>query len=132
MALASEDEWETDPELRKMRADFVASFEGRWQAIEAALPGLRAGDPGFAASLGKVVAVAHKIAGAAESYGFASLTRVGAALEDWHDRRESGHDAALASEGAELLARMLRHCAATGKDAPELTADPVVAKLERE
>ena len=29
MALATEDEWEKDPELRAMRAEFVASFTGR-------------------------------------------------------------------------------------------------------
>jgi HPt (histidine-containing phosphotransfer) domain-containing protein len=133
--LASEEEWETDPELKAMRREFVASFDGRRAAIEAALPALRAGAAGMGAvdsvgggafvdALRGVAQIAHKLSGAAETYGFPTLTRACAAYEDWFDRRESGHDPRAAAEGAELMIALLKRCAELGKDASELGSDP--------
>jgi HPt (histidine-containing phosphotransfer) domain-containing protein len=131
MALAPESEWETDPELKAMRRDFVASFEARWLAIEAALPELAAGGDKFVAALTRVAAIAHKLAGAAETYGFPTLTRACAAFEDWFDRKPSGHDPSLASAGSRYLATVLKGCAQAGKDAPDQAKDPVLGALEK-
>lgn len=132
MGLASESEWETDPALKAMRRDFVASFEARWQLIERALPELRGDKTGekYSAALARVVAVAHKLAGAGETYGFPTLTRACAAFEDWFDRCESGHDQRLACSGVEYLVAVLKSCAQAGRDVPAQAQDPVLKALE--
>jgi chemotaxis protein histidine kinase CheA len=131
MALATEAEWESDPELKAMRRDFVASFAARRAAVEAELPKLGRGGENDAAALQAIRHVAHKLAGAAETYGFPTLTRACAAFEDWFDGRESGHDAQVARAGAELVVLLLERSEASGKDVPELASDPRFALLEK-
>jgi HPt (histidine-containing phosphotransfer) domain-containing protein len=131
MALATESEWESDPELKAMRREFVASFEGRWVAIESSLGELRGGSgEAFATALASVAKVAHKLSGAAETYGFPTLTRAAAAFEDWFDRRESGHDPRVACAGAELMIAILKRSVELGKDAPEFGQDPRFESLK--
>jgi HPt (histidine-containing phosphotransfer) domain-containing protein len=133
MALATEDEWEKDPELRAMRAEFVASFEGRRQALAAFTPGLGQGgpgDPGYEEALKGVVAIAHKLSGAAETYGFPSLTRASSALEDWyHLSRPTDRDPGSAALFAALLSEMLSRTQERGKDVQELLSDSRFARL---
>lgn len=117
MALATEDEWESDPELRQMRKDFVASFEGRRIALEGARGCMSAPGAPFDAALGEAVAVAHKLAGAAETYGFPTLGRAAAAFEDWAQLTEQAARAPrLAAEWTALLARGLDEAARLGRD----------------
>lgn len=134
MALATEEEWETDPELREMRHEFVGSFAGRKQALEAAFVALRQGKPGDAAfeqALKSAVTIAHKLAGAAETYGFPSLTRASGALEDWFNgTAPSERTARLAVSSAELLAEMLGRAQALSKDPKEFASDPRLAELQ--
>lgn len=133
MALATEEEWETDPELRAMRQEFVASFAGRKQALEALFFALGQGAPGDAAyeqALKGAVVIAHKLAGAAETYGFPSLTSVAAALEDWFNlsapsQRLPRHALAW----AQLLAEMLGRALSLGKDAKDFAQDPRCVEL---
>lgn len=128
--LASESEWETDPELKAMRQNFVASLEARWQAIEAALPELSAGGDRFQAELVRVAAAAHKLAGVAETYGFPTLTRACGAFEDWYGRKSIGHDPSLACAAAKYLVVVLKSCSKAGKDVPSQAQDPVLMALE--
>jgi HPt (histidine-containing phosphotransfer) domain-containing protein len=81
-------DWDTDPELKAMREDFIGSFRERRAQLEAALK---------KSDFKEVVFIAHKLAGAAESYGFAILTEAGSALEDWFEHAQpSGTEAAEA------------------------------------
>jgi len=128
--LASESEWETDPELIALRAEFVASFEARRRGLETALPALRGEGAEFAAAFGKVVEIAHKLAGAAGSYGFGALTQAASAFEDWAGLRESGHDPDIARAGVELMIEMLERSAAVGKDVTEFVDDPRLRALQ--
>lgn len=134
MALATEEEWETDPELRAMRADFVASFESRRLALEALVPTLRGGRTGvsdFDEAFKSVGAIAHKLAGAAETYGFPTLTRASSALEDWVGKPGQGPEAAKDVVAfAELLARLLSKTQNAGKDVRDLISDPAFVRLE--
>ena len=134
MALATEEEWENDPELRAMRLEFVTSFLERRQKLEAFYPVLRQGVPGEAAyeqALAGIGALVHKLAGAAETYGFPMLTRAGAALEDWlgtSNPRERASKRVLSF--VELVAEMLGQAQSTGKDARDFAADPRLQSLE--
>jgi HPt (histidine-containing phosphotransfer) domain-containing protein len=133
MALATEEEWESDPELKAMRADFVASFKERRLALEALAPALASGGPGQAAFDGAfrgVGAIAHKLAGAAETYGFPTLTRASAALEDWVDGHAGSADPQEAVAFAALLASMLDKTQSAAKDVPSLASDPAFVRLE--
>lgn len=138
MPLASEKEWETDPELREMRREFVASFETRRQGILVALPALRAGPGGGRegaagedeAAWTRIVEIAHKLSGAAETYGFPTLTRASGAIEDWTDATVgSGRDARLCVRFAELLASMLEGTRALGKDDARYAKDERFVEL---
>lgn len=138
MALATEEEWENDPELRAMRAEFVASFAERRAGLERLAPELaRAGAPGspaFEKVLSEILHYAHKLAGAAETYGFPALSRAGAAFEDWCDRgaaEPARRDARVASEGALLIAELLAQAQQAGKDVPARAGDPRLASLEK-
>lgn len=132
MALATEEEWESDPELRAMRADFVASFAERRLALEALASALRQADaPAFDEAFKRVGAIAHKLAGAAETYGFPTLTRASSALEDWVNTHGPAHAASKeVGAFAELLARLLAKTQSAAKDADDLVSDPAFARLE--
>ena len=134
MALATEQEWETDPELRAMRAEFVASFADRKQALEILYPVLKKGRPGevaFDEAFKAVGAIAHKLSGAAETYGFPTLTRVSSALEDWVGSHAASPDAsAEVLAYAELLARGLTKTQLAAKDVSELASDPIFVRLK--
>ena len=134
MPLATEEEWENDPELKAMRAEFVASFAGRRETLSAqslVLARGKSGDPEFESALKTALGVAHKLSGAAETYGFPLLTRASAALEEWCGNPDlkirSGADASLF---AGLLVEMLAQTQQRGKDSSEFASDPRLQKLE--
>jgi HPt (histidine-containing phosphotransfer) domain-containing protein len=64
-------DWDNDPELKKMRDEFIDSFRSRHDEIRK----LRYAD--------EIARHAHRLAGAAESYGFPHLGDAAAKLEDW-------------------------------------------------
>jgi len=137
MALATEEEWETDPELKAMRAEFVASFAVRRVALESLLSVLRAGrgaDASFEEALKNMHVIAHKLSGAAETYGFPTLTRASSALEDWVDLHEgrtlSVEDGAQAAVFAELLAGLLSEAQLAAKDVKEPNSVAAIERLE--
>jgi HPt (histidine-containing phosphotransfer) domain-containing protein len=134
MALASEDEWESDPELKAMRRDFLDSFVGRREALEAVVPVLAnaSGDPvAYEGALKAALHVAHKLAGAAETYGFPTLTRACSGFEDWFhlvlpEKRRPGDAAQYSS----LIAELLEKTRIAGKDVPAGASDPRFVELE--
>jgi HPt (histidine-containing phosphotransfer) domain-containing protein len=112
----------------------VASFAGRRQALEALLPLLQqhhAGDPAFDEACKSVGAIAHKLSGAAETYGFPTLTRASAALEDWVGSQAGAPGAQQDVVAfAELLAKLLGKTQVAAKDVDDLASDPIFARLE--
>jgi HPt (histidine-containing phosphotransfer) domain-containing protein len=133
MALASEEEWESDPELKAMRRDFVASFTERRQVLEALAPRLangRAGQEVFEQAVAEVLRVVHKLAGAAETYGFPTLTRGCAALEERLDQCPPGEcEAGEIAEAARLVGDLMARAQVLGKDPKDLDSDERMIRL---
>jgi HPt (histidine-containing phosphotransfer) domain-containing protein len=130
MALASEDEWESDPELKAMRAEFVASFAERRKALETHAAALARESPGSRAwgeASEGARGVAHKLAGAAETYGFPTLTLASSALEEL---LETGREPAQAALWTGLLSEMLAAAQRRGKDCGEFADDPRLKSLK--
>lgn len=68
-------DWNSDPELRKMREEFIGSFSERRASLSQWLKGKR--------DRQELLFIAHRLAGAAESYDFPLLSRLAGELEDW-------------------------------------------------
>lgn len=122
-------DWDSDPELKAMRAGFIASLAERRDLARKALSALRSGAP---EAIADVIFIAHKVAGAAESFGFPTVSQVAAAIEEALPSREKALVSALAEEPglltralglAELLDELLT-AAAGGKDPVHLSSDP--------
>lgn len=121
-------DWDGDPELKAMRDSFLVSLEPRRDQLEAWLTSL-AMSPTPDAVAG-VQYVAHKLAGTAESYGFATITRIGLALDDLIDRAGPGVDGGLICRGGALLSVALEWVIARREDPKHLVKDAVMAELE--
>jgi HPt (histidine-containing phosphotransfer) domain-containing protein len=109
-------DWESDPELKQLRAEFIASFEERRGALE------RAARTGQAEQAHHIC---HKLAGAASTYGFSTLSKIAGAIEDGMDLAPSFPWRELSS----LLTEALARASASRKDPSELLGDPRVARL---
>jgi hypothetical protein len=111
-------DWESDPELKAMRDEFVASLAGRRKLLDGGAVALQF--------------TAHKLAGVAESYGFPTLTRVGEAIDDWIDH-VGGPAAAAASplleRAGKLLDEALSEASRAGRDPERFGSDPRLAEL---
>jgi HPt (histidine-containing phosphotransfer) domain-containing protein len=123
-------DWEGDPELRKMRAEFIASFAERRVALTAALA---SGGPPAGGTVREWLAeprmAAHKLAGAAESYGFPTVTAAAAALDELLSASPAPESAAFLAESIRLLDAMLASIQAECRDPAELRADPRFGRL---
>jgi HPt (histidine-containing phosphotransfer) domain-containing protein len=124
MMIASDD-WESDPEFKAMRQEFVDSFGPRKQALDAALARLKAATPAQSdPPTQDITAIAHKIAGTAQTYGFPKLTEAAAALEDWITLSPSAPREMTALIGyTELLSEMLDRAHASGRDPSAFDSD---------
>ena len=112
-------DWNADTELKAMRDEFIASFAERRRALAVAL---RTRD------VKEVQFVAHKLAGAAATYGFPTLSRIGGALDDALDSGFLGQGDL--PEFTALLDEALSEAAKSGD--PSLFAqDPRLRKLEK-
>lgn len=123
MSLVSGSAWESDPELKALRAEFVASLTARRAALRLAM------DSGLGAPLGSGALrdVAHKLAGVAGSYGFAALGRIAGLLEDLLAMRPGGEEELperhIRLTLVQALARALEIAIATQADPVELLED---------
>jgi hypothetical protein len=80
-------DWDSDPELKTLRDEFVQSFGKRAEALKKLLPVFRsAGNAPLSADNGAALeakVIAHNLAGAAPTYGFDSIGRRAAELDDF-------------------------------------------------
>ncbi len=72
-------DWDGDPELKKLRAEFAASLPERLKKIKEAL---KAGGASEAGAIAELRQQAHKLAGLGGSYGYPELSELSAAIED--------------------------------------------------
>lgn len=84
-------DWESDPELKKLREDFIASLQERCSILRQAIRDISHESAEAASEAAeftetpqsRIRVLTHKVAGVAGSYGFDTLSRIGAALEEW-------------------------------------------------
>ncbi|MGZ3699149.1 MAG: Hpt domain-containing protein [Bdellovibrionota bacterium] len=74
-------DWNADPELKKIREEFIDSFAERSRMLTRLVQELRGGGPRPEA-LAEACSIAHKLGGAAGSYGFENLGRVAGWVDD--------------------------------------------------
>jgi HPt (histidine-containing phosphotransfer) domain-containing protein len=113
-------DWNSSPELREMRQAFIDSFKERRALLAPILTGPM--------DLKCLQHVAHKLAGAAETYGFPTLSEIGGAIDDLLDMRGEK----IAKEDALNFARLLDESmkvAQNGEDPAHLKQDTSFAKL---
>ena len=96
-------DWDSDPDFKKIRDQFIESFAEREKALLEAIAAAPASDEQIA----KIRLVAHRLAGAAESYGFAALTQVSGALDDWICSGQAKGASELLGQKTAMLARAL-------------------------
>jgi chemotaxis protein histidine kinase CheA len=77
-------DWDSDPELKALRDEFIDSFPKRMESLKPLLHLLKASstskvDPSVAQEIGFIV---HNLAGIAVSYGFKELGKIATALDD--------------------------------------------------
>jgi len=122
-------DWETDPELKEMRADFIASLDERRKRVLQALVRIY----GKNSKLGwqELQEVAHKVAGVAAYYGFPVLGGIASLLDEGLDRVDLSSVPVKWNEYAELLGDALK-ISDDGEDATELGSDLRLKKLRAE
>ena len=80
-------DWDSDPEMKTLRDEFVESFGKRADALKKLLPVFRnAGKGQLSTDNGAALeakVIAHNLAGAAPTYGFESIGRRAAELDDF-------------------------------------------------
>lgn len=105
-------QWNSDPELRSLRNEFIGSFEGRRQTLLTNFTLLR--DSGtVSAKTGpafEIRVVAHNLAGAAGSYGLDGLGRIATALDDYLVLSEDEVSVERLLEFTKLLIAELTSC----------------------
>lgn len=124
-------DWESDPELLRIRNEFIESFVARRSAFTAFAAGLERGDDVIA----DFRIAAHRLAGAAESYGFPTLTAIGELVDELLTAIIDGK-AGPAAPGASglaslagLMAETIASAYASRNDPSAFGSDARVAKL---
>ena len=107
-------DWNSDPELRALRDEFVASFVERTRLLEAVMSRLRplGSSP---VALGEGLAdglhvIAHNLAGAAPTYGFERLGEIASRIDDLLSGEARSLPAAQLLEEASRLKMELTSC----------------------
>lgn len=122
--------WDSDPELKALREDFIASFIDRRAELIALGNRLATASTERETLMAELSGVGHKLAGAAESYGFELLTEAGAALDDYFAlTKPAALNTSQAKQAIDLLAEMLERSLAMRKDADEFRRDPRFVEL---
>ncbi len=73
--------WEDDPELAKIRQEFIESLHGRYNELKQLRQRLIAGN-GTPEDGVAVHILTHKLAGIAATYGFPTLSEIAGAIDD--------------------------------------------------
>jgi len=121
-------DWDSDPELIRIRNEFIESFLARRDGFAAFAAEVERGSdviPEFRVA-------AHKLAGAAESYGFPTLTTIGELVDELLTAiigGGSGPGPSDLASLASLLAEALAAAHATRTDPRAFGRDPRVEKL---
>lgn len=112
-------DWNSDPELKALRDDFVLSFERRRELLAAVIQEMgRAGGAEVPAATGVALElriIAHNLAGSAATYGFDGLGRFTGLLDDYLSLVGNVSTKRLVIFGAELD-RLLKCAFDTGSD----------------
>lgn len=112
-------DWDSDPELKALRDDFILSFERRREALATVIQELqRAGRSEVPADAGaglELRVIAHNLAGSAATYGFAGIGRYTAVLDDYLSLAKRVSASRLVVFGGELD-RILKGALANGRN----------------
>lgn len=119
------DRSETDPEMRAMVLDFIASFAGRATSLEEALVRLQKGE---IVALARIQEIAHKLAGVAENMGFPALSLIGGALDDYLGAKEPPQPGDALRFGS-LFLRAIREAQQKEADPIDTAADSATLEL---
>tara|TARA_Y100000590_G_C15721835_1_gene1013781 strand:+ start:848 stop:1249 length:402 start_codon:yes stop_codon:yes gene_type:complete len=77
-------DWDSDPDLKKIRQDFIDSLSERLEDLVRIINAMNSGEVNDWKQLfTDLHFLAHKLAGTAESYGFSVLTLIGIELDDF-------------------------------------------------
>jgi HPt (histidine-containing phosphotransfer) domain-containing protein len=113
-------EWSDDPEMNQFRNEFIDSFPARQAALKKAARKNNADE---------IKIEAHKIAGAAGTYGLSILGEAAAAIETLIDATPDKLEIGKIATFAELLNEMLGQVVRSGEDPVELASDPRFKEL---
>lgn len=121
-------DWDSDPELKALRDDFILSFNRRREALALVIQKLqRAGNLEVTADAGaglELRVIAHNLAGSAATYGFDGIGRYTALLDDFLSLAMKVSPIRLVVFGGELD-RILEAALASSRG---IDADPGVLK----
>lgn len=115
-------DWTNDAEYRKLRAELIASFGERRKALAAAI------SKPSAPVTNVVREVAHKLAGAAGSYGLPVLGRAAEAVDDLLGAEEFPSASDVVGH-ARLLSDLLLEAERVGDDPVFLSGDARLRRL---
>lgn len=134
-------DWESDPELKAIRKEFIDSFKERKETLQLLIRELKKiGDnpASFGArNMEKFYFITHKLAGTAESYDFPTLTKISAAIEkllliikepEEHEGKSPSTEELI--RFTELLIQSLK-TAMKGDDPVESLSDPIFVELAK-
>lgn len=131
-------DWDSDPELKKIRQEFVDSLDERIEKLDEALVVLeetRDSEGEIRDAISLIQHIAHKLGGVAGSYGFPALSRISAALDEYVDRaRDDETDEGSMADRVQRYGRILGDAiseARNGRDPAALCETEIVAELER-
>lgn len=121
-------DWVSDPELKAMLDEFVASLPVRREKLSKLRKELMASQgPRQREAADEICRVSHALAGTAETYGFPLLTRISGALDDYlsesDEARSEPCPAARIAEFTGFLVEALG-LAERGSDPAGLVKDP--------
>lgn len=119
-------DWDSDPELKKIRLEFIDSFLQREKELETFLSNYE--QKSSLETLKSIQQVAHKLAGSAESYGFPALGEISGKMDDFFLEILEGTSGEISKKVkrikslSELLSEALKFCA-HGQDCEWLLND---------
>ncbi len=111
-------DWNSDPELKAMREEFIESLGPRAKKLRAP------------SDLEVTRFIAHNLAGSAQSFGFASLSEAGGVLDDYLTL-EASLDRGLVARFARFLGEMMEKAAATRVDPADMLQHAVMDELRK-
>ena len=125
-------DWKSDPIFMKLRAEFLESFPERLVKVQRFSKALRSSSFSEEGPLFQLNIVVHSLAGAAESYGFSTLTQIAGALDDFLSEiflRKSSELFHKAEEFCELLGEALSDAIRIEDDPKSFLKDQRLATL---